>query len=102
MDAVEQINIFQEFFERRYKAKLLESVKKGNKFLVVSFLDLSKFNPELASELLDKPEEAIKAAELALDSFDLPEIHNFRIRFKIYNFIFLTIWCFITQPWMKI
>ena len=82
MEAVDHINTFQEFFEKRYKAKLLESVKKGKRFLVVSFQDLSQFNPEIASDLLDKPEEVIKAAELALESFDLPEIHNFRIRFK--------------------
>jgi len=50
--------------------------------LVVNFSDLSQFNPELANDLLDRPEEVIKAAELALDAFDLPEIHNFRIRFK--------------------
>ena len=82
MEAVDQINIFQEFLEKRYKAKLLEAVKKGIKFLVIDFSDLSQFNPELAGDLLDRPEEVIKAAELALDAFDLPEIHNFRIRFK--------------------
>ena len=49
MEAVEHINTFQEFFEKRYKAKLLESVKTGKKFLVVSFLDLSRFNPEIAN-----------------------------------------------------
>ena len=82
MEAVDQINTFQEFIEKRYKANLLEAVKKGKKFLVIDFPDLSKFNPELAGDLLDRPEEVIKAAELALDAFDLPEIHNFRIRFK--------------------
>jgi replicative DNA helicase Mcm len=82
MEAVDQINTFQEFIEKRYKAKLLEAVKKGRRFLVVNFSDLSQFNPELANDLLDRPEEVIKAAELALDAFDLPEIHNFRIRFK--------------------
>ncbi len=83
MDAVEQINTFQEFFEKEYKAKLLSATQKGEKFLSVSFSDLSKFSPELASELLERPEEVIKAAEMSMDSFDLPiELSNFRIRFK--------------------
>jgi len=82
MEATEQINVFQEFLESKYKSALLDAVRKGNKFIHVSFKELSKFNPELAEELLEKPEEVIKAAELSLDFFDLEEsMLPFRVRF---------------------
>ncbi|MCK5107783.1 MAG: minichromosome maintenance protein MCM, partial [Nanoarchaeota archaeon] len=82
MDALEQIRKFEEFLEKKYKKELLKAVSKGKKFLVVSFSKLSKFDPYLADELLERPEEVFKAAELSLEAFDLPdEFKNFRIRF---------------------
>ena len=82
MDALEQIRTFEEFLEKKYKKELLKAVNTGKKFLVVSFSKLSKFNPDLADELLERPEEVFKAAELSLEAFDLPdEFKSFRIRF---------------------
>ncbi|MFH1409254.1 MAG: minichromosome maintenance protein MCM [Nanoarchaeota archaeon] len=83
MDAAAQISSFQDFFEQTYKASLLEQVRKGFSFFVVDFSDLSKFDPRLADDLLDYPEEVIKAAEMAVLQFDLPRaITKFRVRFK--------------------
>ena len=73
MDALKQINKFQELLEKEYKGKLLEQIRKGRPFLDVSFKKLSKFSPELAEKLLEQPIEVIKAAELSLDSFDIPQ-----------------------------
>jgi len=82
MDALEQIRKFEEFLEKKYKKKLLKAISQGDKFLLVSFAKLSKFDPDLADELLERPEEVFKATELALESFDLPDaFKNFRIRF---------------------
>jgi replicative DNA helicase Mcm len=83
MDAVEQINKFQEFIDKFYHSKLLEASRKGKRFLIIDFEDLLTFNPELAEELLENPDEVIRASELACQEFDLasPNI-NFRIRFK--------------------
>lgn len=82
MDAVEQIKRFKEFIDEVYKAELSERVRKGSAFIVLDFAELSKFDPDLAEDLLDVPEEAVKAAELAIEQFDLPkEIKNFRVRF---------------------
>ena len=39
----------------------------------INFLELSKFDPELADLLLDQPEEVIKAAELAIETEYLEE-----------------------------
>ena len=82
MEAVEQIKRFEDFIEDNYKNQMLEQVSKGHYFLTVDFSDLIKFDPDLAEVLLNEPEETIKAAELALESFDLPkEVTRFRLRF---------------------
>ncbi|MAG16079.1 AAA family ATPase [Candidatus Woesearchaeota archaeon] len=83
MDVSEQIKRFEEFFDQFYKKQLLVSIGKGNNFAVVNFKDILSFDTKLAEELLENPEEIIKAAEAALESLDLPsDIKNFRIRFK--------------------
>lgn len=83
MDATEQIGKFKEFMENYYQTKLLEQVRKGDKFLVVDFSELSRFDPGLAEELLEQPEEAFKAAELAVLQFDLPaDLKRFHVRFR--------------------
>src|SRR3989338_3673800 len=72
MDESEQIKGFEEFFNQYYKKHILESIGKGNNFVVVDF-----------KKLLESPDEVIKAAEVAVESLDFPsEIKNFRIRFK--------------------
>jgi len=82
MEVTEQIKKFQEFFEKFYKAELLEKVRRGEKFLIVDFSNLSLFDPELANLLLDNPEDVIKAAEISIEQFDLPgDVKGFRIRF---------------------
>ena len=60
INAVEQIRKFAEFIETNYYNKLLENARKGEKLLLVDFSELSKFDPDLAVELLDMPEETIK------------------------------------------
>ncbi len=81
MVVVDQIKKFQEFLEDNYLAILSETIRKGEKFLVVDFSLLAGFDPELADTLLEEPEDTIKAAELAVENFDLGDTKSFRIRF---------------------
>ena len=82
MDVSEQINLFHKFIEADYNKELIRQVSKGLKFIKVNFNTLSKFNPELAELLLEKPDDTIKASELAIDSFDIEgDLKNFRVRF---------------------
>ncbi|MGV8162963.1 MAG: minichromosome maintenance protein MCM [Candidatus Nanoarchaeia archaeon] len=82
MDAQEQISKFQEFFEINHKSELLDKAAKGDESLTVEFTDLSKFDINLAEDLLERPEDAIKAAEYAISKFDLgPEV-SIKARFK--------------------
>lgn len=83
MEVQEQIKVFREFIEKFYEASLLETVRKGESFLVLDFFELTKFNPELAEELLERPEELLKAGELAVKEFDLPHpVEKFYLRFR--------------------
>ncbi|MCP3686256.1 MAG: minichromosome maintenance protein MCM [bacterium] len=83
MDATEQIKGFQEFLEDNYKADILKNAGAGKLFVVADFNKLSEHDPELAELLLEQPEEGVKAAELALEQFDLKEkAKKFRVRFN--------------------
>ncbi|MFH1849606.1 MAG: minichromosome maintenance protein MCM [archaeon] len=79
--AAEQVKRFEEFFESVYKSELLEISRLGQNHLVVDFAELSKFDPKLADELLEYPDDLIRAAEVAVENFELPkEVSKFRIR----------------------
>jgi len=81
MDAAEQIKRFYEFLEKNYHDNLFETIRKGKNFFVIDFQELSRFDPELAEELLEQPEETIKAAEIAVEQFELPRpLKRFKIR----------------------
>lgn len=81
MEPVEQIKKFEEFIESTAYAQLLERDRKGEHFLILDFADLSKFDVELAELLLEQPEEVLKAAEMAIESFDLQN-KKFTVRIK--------------------
>lgn len=91
MDSAEQIDRFKEFIELNYVDKLHDIIRKGHKSLVMSFVDLDKFDLDLAEELLKDPDNVIKSAEIALEQFnlsinlkarfrELPKSQNFKIR----------------------
>lgn len=80
IEPTEVIRRFQEFFEKNYESEITEKVRKGETFINLDFSFLSSFDPELSEELLDEPEEAIKAAEIALERYEVNK--NFRVRVK--------------------
>ncbi|MDP3990152.1 MAG: minichromosome maintenance protein MCM [archaeon] len=82
MEVDEQIKIFREFAEQNYYPQILEAVRKGKEHLVFDFSELIKFNTEFSEEMLESPEEFLKAAELSIKEFDLPKkVTKFNIRF---------------------
>ena len=78
-DVVEQVEKFRDFLEQNYQNQLNEITLKGRNFLLIDFSNLLKYDHELADQLLDEPEETIKAFELTLDNFEIS--HFVRIRF---------------------
>ena len=81
LNLIGQIKRFQDFIEDNYYDFLLENVRKGHRFLLINFSELSKYDPEMATGLLDAPEETIKAIEKAIEQFDFEGLSNFRVRF---------------------
>ena len=84
MEASEQIELFKEFFEQVYLQELQEQLRKGENYLNIDFLELSKFNLELAEQLLEGPEDTLKAAEIATEHFNI-EYHNPYFRARFFN-----------------
>ncbi len=83
MDPTETIKKFQEYLEKNHKTEIAEKVRKGEKFLVIDFRKLSMHSPALADELLENPDEVIKAGELAVEHFETEgDIKTFRVRIK--------------------
>jgi len=72
IDATELIQKFHDFFQQSYYTDLVEQARKGQKWLHVNFTDLSKFDPDIADTLLEMPDEVLKAAEIAIEQFDVP------------------------------
>jgi len=81
MEAIEWAQKFEEFFETYYKSKLLEKVRKGDGFLIIEFPELLRFDPELANDLLDQPEQVVSEAEKAAIDFVDVKVKRFNIRF---------------------
>ena len=79
MDAKEQIEKFRELIDNSYINKLQELANKGIKQIVIDFNDIAIFDHELAEELLENPDDLIKAAEFSIEDLDLPE-NKFKVR----------------------
>ena len=82
MEITEQIEKFHEFFDVVYGEQLHAAISKGDKFLIVNFSELSKYNLELAQELIENPEDVLRACEIAIEQFDFPGNREFKIRFR--------------------
>ena len=82
MEITEQIEKFHEFFEVVYGEQLHTAVAKGEKFLTVNFSDLSKYNLDLAQDLLENPEDVLRACEISIEQFDFPGVKEFKLRFR--------------------
>ena len=83
MNVSEHIERFREFLEAHYEKEIHRLAQLTALSLLVDFKLLSEFDVELAEELLHDPYELIKAAEIALEQFDLPEDSRLRlIRFN--------------------
>ncbi|MCF7871959.1 ATP-binding protein [Candidatus Woesearchaeota archaeon] len=70
MDAKEQIQKFNEFFDTNYRDILLSAANKGEEHISIPFSDLARFDVELAEDLLETPEDVIKAAEYSISKFE--------------------------------
>ncbi len=70
LDAPTQIKRMHDFIEGRYYAELLDQIRKGDRYIDLEFSKLSEFDPALAELLLEKPDDILKAGEIAVEQFD--------------------------------
>lgn len=63
---------FEDFFSTEYKGAIFEAFEKypDERSVVVDYLQLEMFDPDLADLLIEKPEEVIKAAQKAIKNID--------------------------------
>jgi DNA replicative helicase MCM subunit Mcm2 (Cdc46/Mcm family) len=69
MEAGETIIKIVEFFEQ-HRDILTKYVTKGRPWVKINFMEIARFDPNLADTLLDEPEECMKAFEVAFKQFD--------------------------------
>ncbi|MEM5829804.1 MAG: minichromosome maintenance protein MCM [Candidatus Aenigmatarchaeota archaeon] len=81
MEREEIVEKFAEFLKEYFYNELVSATTEGRKSLLIDFLTLDKFNPELADYLLENPEEVLAAIEDSLKQIDLPGNINIRVRF---------------------
>lgn len=80
MEPKEIIKRFRELFDG--DKGLLEIIKSGLSYFIVDFRDIALHDPDLSEAFFFRPEESIRAAELAIKDMDLGKIDNdFRVRF---------------------
>lgn len=82
MEEKKKGEILRQLFEEEYHSKILENIRLGRKRVTVEFNTITRFNPDLAQELQEKPEETIKLAERVLRETypDSPPKFRFRVR----------------------
>jgi replicative DNA helicase Mcm len=84
MDQNELSRIFYEFFESNtsYYSQILERIRKKENWLIIDFNDLAQFSLDASENLLEHPENTLKAARIALNDFEIPsDLGEFAIRF---------------------
>lgn len=63
---------FEEFFSTKYKDDVFEVLEKypDERSLVVDYIDLEMFDPDLADLLIEKPDDVLLASEKAIKNID--------------------------------
>ncbi len=66
------LNKFEEFFSTKYKNDVFEILEKypDERSLVIDYMDLEMFDPDLADLLIEKPEDVLHASEKAIKNID--------------------------------
>jgi replicative DNA helicase Mcm len=76
---------FEEFFSSKYKDTVFEALEKypDERSVVVNYSELEMFDPDLADLLIEKPEDVIKASQMAIKNIDpLGKNAELNIRFE--------------------
>ena len=82
MEVNDAVQKFYEFFQsnNKYYSQILEAIRKKQEYVRVDFQDLAEFNIDLSDTLLDSPEDYLKAAQVAIKEFNIPEDLEITVR----------------------
>ncbi len=85
MENTQYVQQFEDFFRERYRKGLekLALFYPEIKSLEVDFMELDKFTPELADDLLENPEAVIKASEEAVAALGYKSVDGVDVKPKI-------------------
>jgi replicative DNA helicase Mcm len=77
---------FEEFFSTKYKDDLFGILEKypEDKSLVIDYLDLELFDPDLADLLIEKPDDVLSASQKAIKNID-PLMTNADLNIRLEN-----------------
>ena len=76
---------FEEFFSTQYKDAVSQTLARypDERSVIVNYLQLEMFDPDLADLLIEKPEEVIKAAQKAIKNIDTTRKNaDLQVRFE--------------------
>jgi replicative DNA helicase Mcm len=82
MEKDDIIEEFSEFLRDNYYKDLALAVTEGKKAIEIDFSLIDKFNPEIADQILENPEEFIELFEKSTEEIDLPKKEKIHLRFK--------------------
>ncbi len=74
-------SLLRSFIQTYCYKNLTKIIKKGEQSLIVNFSNLSKFNKDLAEELLENPEPILKSFEIAIKDEEIVEDQKISVRF---------------------
>ncbi|MFB6209050.1 MAG: LAGLIDADG family homing endonuclease [Candidatus Nanohaloarchaea archaeon] len=81
MEYGEAVTEFEEFFSEEYYEEVAEAVQEGEESIVVDFMEMDVFNPELSDFLREDPDSALDAAEEGVKGVDIISDEELRVRF---------------------
>ena len=81
MEKNEIIDQFSEFLRQKYYKELAKVVSKGQKSIQVDFSLLDKFNPSLADEIIEDPDNTIYYINESIKQFDFSDGTDVQVRF---------------------
>ena len=71
------IELSKEYFER---PDIYKQFTPDKKFIVIDYIDLTKYDPNLATDLSNNPEEVIEEMKIAIESLDLENEYSIQIK----------------------
>ncbi|MGL4670327.1 MAG: minichromosome maintenance protein MCM [Methanobacteriaceae archaeon] len=77
---------FEEFFSTKYKENVFEVLERypDDKSIIIDYIDLEMFDPDLADLLIEKPDDVIEASQKAIKNVD-PLMKNADVNIRLEN-----------------